>query len=94
MFNNPCRMQYNFPIDCHLTDMPEYTKLCVLQRHVTDVPTFVLFYLQKNASDVSNFDTDFTMEKAQLTPSDKDLLKTMDQEVFSGFSFTNPDLSR
>ena len=49
--------------------------------------------LQKGASDVSNFDTDFTMEKAYLTPPDKDLLKTMDQGVFRGFSFTNPQLA-
>ena len=51
------------------------------------------FVLQRDPSDVSNFDTDFTMEKAALTPPDKDLLKTMDQAVFSGFSFTNPDMS-
>ncbi|CAH1784212.1 unnamed protein product [Owenia fusiformis] len=44
----------------------------------------------KSASDVSNFDTDFTMERAQLTPPDKELLKTMDQEVFRHFSFTSP----
>lgn len=42
---------------------------------------------------MSNFDTDFTMEKAHLTPPDKDLLKTMDQAVFRGFSFTNPQLA-
>ena len=47
---------------------------------------------QRDASDVSNFDTDFTMEKAALTPTDDNLLKTMDQKVFYGFSFTNPDL--
>ena len=51
-------------------------------------------YLQKSASDVSNFDTDFTMERAALTPPDKELLKTMDQGVFLGFSFTNPDMTK
>ena len=47
---------------------------------------------QKSPGDVSYFDSDFTMEKAQLTPTDKDLLATMDQAVFNGFSYTNPDL--
>lgn len=55
--------------------------------------SFFFVFEQKSASDVSNFDTDFTMEKPQLTPTDKDLLKTMDQEVFAGFSFTNPEMS-
>ncbi|ELU04030.1 hypothetical protein CAPTEDRAFT_114953 [Capitella teleta] len=43
----------------------------------------------KSNTDVSYFDADFTMEKPNLTPPDKDLLKTMDQEIFEGFSFTN-----
>lgn len=47
----------------------------------------------KSANDVSYFDTDFTMEKACLTPPDKDLLKTLDQDVFDGFSFTNAILA-
>ncbi|XP_013379149.1 protein kinase C delta type isoform X2 [Lingula anatina] len=47
----------------------------------------------KSASDVGNFDTDFTMERAYFTPPDKELLKTMNQEVFKGFSFTNPLLA-
>lgn len=54
----------------------------------------VFSLLQKSASDVSNFDTDFTMEKPQLTQTDKDLLRTMDQTVFEGFSFTNQSMSK
>ncbi|XP_064604272.1 protein kinase C delta type-like isoform X2 [Liolophura sinensis] len=46
----------------------------------------------KSPSDVSNFDKDFTMEKPQLSHSDKDYLKTMNQSVFKGFSFTNPTM--
>jgi len=46
----------------------------------------------RSPSDVSYFDTDFTMEKAALTPLDQDLMKTIDQDVFRGFSFTNPDI--
>lgn len=43
----------------------------------------------KSDSDISNFDTDFTMEKVTLTPPDKDLMKTMNQHLFSGFTFTS-----
>ncbi|CAG5121340.1 unnamed protein product, partial [Candidula unifasciata] len=42
----------------------------------------------KNASDSSNFDSDFTKEKPQLTPPDPTLMKTMNQNVFKHFSFT------
>ncbi|ESO95825.1 hypothetical protein LOTGIDRAFT_116541 [Lottia gigantea] len=43
----------------------------------------------KSASDSSNFDKDFTMEKPQFTPTQKELLKTMNQAVFKNFSFTS-----
>ena len=48
-----------------------------------------VFFFQKSDSDISNFDSDFTMEKVTLTPGDKDLLKTMNQKLFAGFSFTS-----
>lgn len=40
--------------------------------------------------DTKNFDPDFTMEVPQFTPTDKDLLQSMDQGQFKGFSFVNP----
>lgn len=43
---------------------------------------------------MGNFDTDFTREKAHLTLPDKDLMKTMNQNVFDGFSFTNMIMAR
>ena len=49
---------------------------------------------QKSASDSSNFDSDFTAERAQLTPTDSALLKTMNQHVFKHFSFTSQDALR
>ena len=56
---------------------------------------FSLYFFQKSSTDVSNFDTDFTMENAQLTPiTDKQFLKTIDQGVFHGFSFTNKSIVR
>ncbi|XP_057296654.1 protein kinase C delta type-like [Hydractinia symbiolongicarpus] len=39
---------------------------------------------------VNNFDPDFTMEDPKLTPTDEQLLKSMDQVQFKGFSFINP----
>ncbi|KAK6994968.1 protein kinase C delta type, partial [Biomphalaria glabrata] len=48
----------------------------------------------KNASDSSNFDSDFTTEKVGLTPPDPTLLKTMNQNVFKHFSFTSAEALR
>ncbi|KAL8586497.1 hypothetical protein ACOMHN_055201 [Nucella lapillus] len=45
----------------------------------------------KAEGDISNFDSDFTAEAAQLTPADKELMKTMTQHVFKRFSFTAPE---
>ncbi|BFZ10506.1 hypothetical protein BsWGS_13544 [Bradybaena similaris] len=45
----------------------------------------------KHASDISNFDSDFTKEKPMLTPPDAALLKTMNQNVFKHFSFTRQE---
>ncbi|XP_022250234.1 protein kinase C-like 1 [Limulus polyphemus] len=44
-------------------------------------------------SDASNFDSNFTMEKAVLTPIDSQFLASMDQQQFKGFSYTNPDMT-
>ncbi|KAI6224816.1 hypothetical protein M3Y95_00792400 [Aphelenchoides besseyi] len=46
----------------------------------------------KAANDTSNFDDDFTQERAVLTPiQDKTLLASIDPEVFANFSYTNPN---
>nr|ADX77909.1 protein kinase C delta variant IX [Mus musculus] len=44
----------------------------------------------KSPSDYSNFDPEFLNEKPQLSFSDKNLIDSMDQEAFHGFSFVNP----
>ncbi|XP_028643299.1 protein kinase C delta type [Grammomys surdaster] len=44
----------------------------------------------KSASDYSNFDPEFLNEKPQLSFSDKNLIDSMDQTAFHGFSFVNP----
>lgn len=44
----------------------------------------------KSPGDATNFDAEFTMEPPILTPADKALILSMDQDQFQGFSFTNP----
>ncbi|XP_077181868.1 protein kinase C delta type [Paroedura picta] len=44
----------------------------------------------KSASDYSNFDREFLSEKPRLSHSDKNLIDSMDQSAFAGFSFINP----
>ncbi|NXK66707.1 KPCD kinase, partial [Sylvietta virens] len=45
---------------------------------------------QKSASDYNNFDREFLSEKPKLSYSDKNLIESMDQSAFAGFSFINP----
>ncbi|XP_035231916.1 uncharacterized protein LOC118203737 isoform X3 [Stegodyphus dumicola] len=46
-----------------------------------------------NACDTSNFDHNFTMDSATLSPVDSEILASMDQEQFKGFSYTNPHIT-
>ncbi|CAG2065099.1 unnamed protein product [Timema podura] len=41
--------------------------------------------------DVQYFDKTFTAERAKLTPVEKNILESMDQTQFQGFSYTNPN---
>ncbi|XP_076873010.1 protein kinase C, eta, b [Brachyhypopomus gauderio] len=45
----------------------------------------------KSSEDVNNFDPDFTQEEPTLTPIE-DTLSPLNQDDFSGFSYTAPDL--
>ncbi|NWI23485.1 KPCD kinase, partial [Sula dactylatra] len=51
---------------------------------------FPLCFTQKSASDYNNFDREFLSEKPKLSYSDKNLIESMDQSAFDGFSFINP----
>lgn len=53
----------------------------------------ISFAFQHGASDVSNFDEDFTREPAVLTPIEDDVLAAMDQNIFKEFSYTNPNMT-
>ncbi|XP_028747115.1 protein kinase C delta type isoform X1 [Peromyscus leucopus] len=44
----------------------------------------------KSPADYSNFDQEFLSEKPRLSYSDKNLIDSMDQAAFQGFSFVNP----
>lgn len=46
---------------------------------------------QKTKRDVNNFDSDFTKEEPVLTPVNAEVLRTINQEEFAGFSFVNQD---
>uniref|UniRef100_A0A3Q3VKJ8 Protein kinase C n=1 Tax=Mola mola TaxID=94237 RepID=A0A3Q3VKJ8_MOLML len=46
----------------------------------------------KSPNDCSNFDREFLNEKPRLSHADKNLIDSMDQAAFTGFSFVNPKL--
>ncbi|KAJ3601919.1 hypothetical protein NHX12_029680 [Muraenolepis orangiensis] len=48
----------------------------------------------KGPSDCSNFDREFLNEKPRFSHADKNLIDSMDQSAFAGFSFVNPKLER
>lgn len=45
----------------------------------------------KSPADISNFDADFTNEQLKTTPTDKLFLMNLDQNMFAGFSYVNPE---
>jgi len=51
----------------------------------------MVFHLQRNRTDVSNFDSEFTNEPPKLTPTDKLFIMNLDQTEFTGFSYVNPE---
>ncbi|XP_029099031.1 protein kinase C delta type isoform X3 [Monodon monoceros] len=48
----------------------------------------------RSAGDYNNFDQEFLNEKPRLSYSDKNLIDSMDQTAFAGFSFVNPKFER
>ncbi|XP_069062489.1 protein kinase C delta type isoform X1 [Pleurodeles waltl] len=48
----------------------------------------------KSPGDYNNFDREFLSEKPRLSYSDKNLIDSMDQAAFQGFSFINPKMER
>ncbi|KGL84560.1 Protein kinase C theta type, partial [Tinamus guttatus] len=50
--------------------------------------------LKKSPSDCSNFDKEFLNEKPRLSCADRTLINSMDQNMFSNFSFVNPKMEK
>lgn len=48
----------------------------------------------KSKTDANNFDRDFTSEDPVLTPVDSEVVKTINQDEFQGFSFINPEYGK
>ncbi|XP_022090555.1 calcium-independent protein kinase C-like isoform X4 [Acanthaster planci] len=48
----------------------------------------------KTKKDVNNFDSDFTREEPKLTPIQANIIKSINQNEFTGFTYTRPDLDR
>jgi len=48
----------------------------------------------KNKKEATNFDTEFTKEDPVLTPVNPDILKTINQDEFEGFSFHNSEFGK
>ena len=51
-------------------------------------------FSQKNKRDVMNFDPEFTKEEPNLTPVNPEVVRTIQQEEFKGFSFYNSDYGK
>ncbi|XP_020715125.1 mucin-4 isoform X2 [Ceratitis capitata] len=49
--------------------------------------------LVKHPLDTQYFDRVFTKERVRLTPIEKDILQSMDQKPFLGFTYTNPHIT-
>uniref|UniRef100_A0A915KIF2 protein kinase C n=1 Tax=Romanomermis culicivorax TaxID=13658 RepID=A0A915KIF2_ROMCU len=47
--------------------------------------------INKSRKDANNFDADFTKEEPVLTPTDPQIIRSINQEEFGGFSFVNDD---
>lgn len=54
----------------------------------------IFISLQKNKRDVLNFDPEFTKEEPVLTPVNPEVVRTINQEEFKGFSFYNTDYGK
>ncbi|KFQ88143.1 Protein kinase C theta type, partial [Phoenicopterus ruber ruber] len=55
---------------------------------------FFFHFFKKSPSDCSNFDKEFLNEKPRLSCADRALINSMDQNMFSNFSFVNPKMEK
>lgn len=54
----------------------------------------MFYFFKRGKRDVNNFDADFTKEEPILTPTDPNVMKSIAQDEFRGFSFVNTEFNR
>ncbi len=66
------------------------------RKGLTQIPWYSSLFcaFQKNKRDVLNFDPEFTKEEPVLTPVNPEVVRTINQEEFKGFSFYNSDYGK
>ncbi|KFP41532.1 Protein kinase C theta type, partial [Chlamydotis macqueenii] len=75
--------------------LPELLSLLSTSSAVVQRKKFsVLREERKSPSDCSNFDKEFLNEKPRLSCADRALINSMDQNMFSNFSFVNPKMEK
>lgn len=84
---NPLKISL-FTLPWKTTILGELNVQCQLQ-HIITFSIYNVF--QRSARDALNFDTEFTKEEPVLTPVPNDIVRCINQEEFSGFSFTNAE---
>lgn len=52
-----------------------------------------LFPFQNGANDIQNFDKEFTEAEPALTPVEESLVSELNHDLFSGFDYTNPNMT-
>ena len=64
--------------------------------HIFSIVSTLSFFfsLQKSRKDVLNFDTEFTKEEPTLTPINVEVVRTINQDEFKGFSFYNTQFGK
>ena len=84
-------------INTFLKKKHHFSEIISLNFHAkTEFKWIFLFFpkLQKNKRDVLNFDPEFTKEEPVLTPVNPEVVRTINQEEFKGFSFYNQEYGK
>lgn len=81
---------------CYLTFTIRFKNIysiLMLERDRGFIKSLPTMFFQKSKKDALNFDAEFTKEEPVLTPINADVVRSINQEEFRGFSFVNPDFN-